>query len=98
MSSSEQAIGSINREKTEKHSSLMSTVDETTAVIANSNDRNTSNVLPAEVDMEDVESPEVKKKKKLVKYGLLLALVLVIVYVVFDYSVRENFTNHMTMS
>ena len=70
----------------------MSKTEETTAVIANSSGWNTSNVPPAEVEAEDVESPEVEKKKKLVKYGLLLALVLVIVYVVFDYSVRENFT------
>lgn len=71
----------------------MSMMDETSAVNANSSGWNTSNVPPAEVEVEDVESPEVEKKKKRVKYGLLLALVLVIVYVVFDYSVRENFTS-----
>lgn len=90
MRSSDQAVGSNNREYLKK-SSLMSTMEETTAVNANSSGWNTSNVPPAEIEAEDVESPEAKKKKKLVKYGLLLALVIVIVYVVFDYSVRENF-------
>ena len=63
-------------------------MDEVTLTIANSDDRKTSNVPPVEGEMEDVESPSERNRKKLVKFGLLLALVLIIVYVVLDYTVR----------
>ena len=58
------------------------------STVVNNADLQTSGVAAAEDEREDVESPP-SKQKKLVKFGLLLALIVVIVYVVLDYTVSD---------
>lgn len=43
-------------------------------------------VLPVEDDLEEIKPP-MTKQQKLIKAGLLLALVAIIVYVILDYTV-----------
>lgn len=47
------------------------------------------NAVNVEAGSED-ESQPMSKKQKLIKAGLLIALVLVIVYVILDYTVSEG--------
>lgn len=49
-------------------------------------DENSTTVLPVESAVEDTE-PAATKQQKLIKAGLLFALVAIVVYVIIDYTV-----------